>query len=129
MGTRTDWQTLLKTYEAAVSDFERLSAALGAALNRYPLAAEFLELISAEERARETVLLARSRLLRHWQGNLDDTIPLRVLNPDHICDRNGPTERVIDETGDQPITGLFPTCSVCGVPQTFPAAHSPPPKN
>jgi hypothetical protein len=37
----------------------------------------------------------------------------------HTCDRKGPPEKVIDESGDEPITRIYPTCSVCGVPQVF----------
>ena len=37
-----------------------------------------------------------------------------------VCDRKGPRERVIDESQDPPITGIYPTCSVCGKPQVFP---------
>ena len=38
---------------------------------------------------------------------------------DHTCDRKGPPAKVIDESGDEPITCIYPTCSVCGVPQVF----------
>ena len=38
---------------------------------------------------------------------------------DHTCDRKGPPAKVIDESGDEPITSIYPTCSVCGVPQVF----------
>lgn len=37
----------------------------------------------------------------------------------HVCDRKGPRERVVDESHEPPITGIYPTCSVCGVPQVF----------
>jgi len=40
---------------------------------------------------------------------------------DHTCDRKGPPAKVIDESGDEPITCIYPTCSVCGVPQVFDA--------
>ena len=36
---------------------------------------------------------------------------------DRICDRKGPPAKVIDESGDEPMTCIYPTCSVCGVPQ------------
>ena len=39
--------------------------------------------------------------------------------PHHTCDRKGPPAKVIDESGDEPITCIYPTCSVCGVPQVF----------
>ena len=38
---------------------------------------------------------------------------------DHTCDRKGPPAKVIDESCDEPITGIYPTCSVCGKPQVF----------
>jgi hypothetical protein len=38
---------------------------------------------------------------------------------DHTCDRKGPPAKVIDESYDPPITCIYPTCSVCGVPQVF----------
>jgi hypothetical protein len=37
----------------------------------------------------------------------------------HTCDRKGPPAKVIDESGDEPITCIYPTCSVRGVPQVF----------
>jgi hypothetical protein len=37
---------------------------------------------------------------------------------DHTCDRKGPPAKVIDDPdGDQEITCIYPTCSVCGKPQ------------
>jgi cation diffusion facilitator CzcD-associated flavoprotein CzcO len=38
---------------------------------------------------------------------------------DHTCDRKGPPAKVIDESGDEATTYIYPTCSVCGVPQVF----------
>ena len=67
-----------------------------------------------EERARETVLRLRARLIKLWHDNIDDTIPVRILKPDHLCDQDGPTEGFIDETGPEPIAGNYPTCSQCG---------------
>ena len=37
----------------------------------------------------------------------------------HTCDRKGAPAKVIDESGDEPITCIYPTRSVCGVPQVF----------
>ena len=37
----------------------------------------------------------------------------------HTCDRKGPPAKVIDESCDKPITRIYPTRSVCGVPQVF----------
>src|SRR5688572_25388327 len=36
---------------------------------------------------------------------------------EHVCDRKGPSAKVVDESGDEPITRIYPTCSVCGKPQ------------
>lgn len=36
---------------------------------------------------------------------------------DHVCDRKGPRAKVVDESGDAPITRIYPTCSLCGMPQ------------
>lgn len=117
MGNETDRRTLLAHYDAAVGRFEKVSTALRAALAGYPFGPELLDLVAAEERAREAVVLARARLVEFRHGNIDDTIPLRVLKPDHVCDRSGRAEKVIDETGDVAITGIYPTCSACGMPQ------------
>lgn len=38
---------------------------------------------------------------------------------EHTCDRKGPPEKVIDESGDEPITRVYPTCSECGKPQVL----------
>ena len=39
------------------------------------------------------------------------------MGSSRTCDRKGPPAN--DESGDEPITGNYPTCSVCGVPQVF----------
>src|SRR5262245_9428407 len=118
-----DWQTLLKHHDDAVRDFEHVSRALSAALARYPHSGEFLDLIVVEERAREAVLHSRAQLIKLWHDNIEDTIPLRILKPDHICDRAGPTEGFVDETGHE-TAGIFPTCSKCGMLQ-LPGADLP----
>jgi hypothetical protein len=84
LGNESDWPALLEDYQAAVKNFESVSAALTAALSaQYPLDADFLELISVEERFRESVLLARIRLINRWRDSLDETQPLRVVkSPD-----------------------------------------------
>jgi hypothetical protein len=43
----------------------------------------------------------------------------RVTVSEHTCDRKGLPAQVIDESGDEPITHIYPTCSVCGKPQVF----------
>ena len=44
---------------------------------------------------------------------------MNIANRPHTCDRKGPPAKVVDETGDEPLTGIYPTCSVCGKPQVF----------
>ena len=81
MGSESDWPELLKDYEAAVKNFESVSAALTATLSaQYPLDADFLDLIAAEERFRDTVILARMRLINRWRESLGETQPLRVID-------------------------------------------------
>ena len=88
MGDESDWPALLRDYEAAVKNFESVSIALTAALSaQYPLDADFLDLIAAEERVRETVILARMRLINRWRESLDETHPLRVSE---LSDRTDP---------------------------------------
>jgi hypothetical protein len=36
----------------------------------------------------------------------------------HVCNRKGPTQRVIDESADPHVTCIYPTCSHCGKPQS-----------
>ena len=77
MGNESDWPTLLSDYQSAVKDFESVSAALTAAHSgQYPLGADFMDLIRAEERLRETVILTRMRLLNRWRDSVDGTRPL-----------------------------------------------------
>lgn len=89
MRNESDWPTLLKDYQAAVTTFESLSAALTEALSgQYPLGAEFLDLIEAEERVRETVILTRIRLINLWRDSLDETKSLPFFKPpDHTDER------------------------------------------
>jgi hypothetical protein len=35
----------------------------------------------------------------------------------HLCDRRGRSTTVADRSYEPPITGIYPTCSVCGQPQ------------
>ena len=80
MGNESDWPALLKDYHAAVKNFESVSAALTAALSaRYPLDADFLDLVTAEERIRETVILARMRLINRWRDSLEETSPMQII--------------------------------------------------
>ena len=80
MDNESDWPTLLRDYQAAVKNFESVSAALTAALSaQYPLDADFLDLIAAEERFRDGVILARMRLINRWRESLGETDPLKVI--------------------------------------------------
>ena len=80
MDTESDWPALLRDYHEALKNFESVSAALMSALSaRYPLDGDFLDLIAAEERIRETVILARIRLINRWRDSLDETRPLPTL--------------------------------------------------
>ena len=80
MGNESDWPALLRDYHAAVKNFESVSAALMAALSaRYPLDADFLDLVTAEERLRETVILARMRLINRWRDSLEETSPMQII--------------------------------------------------
>jgi len=80
LGNESDWPALLKDYHAAVKNFESVSAALTAALSaRYPLDADFLDLVTAEERIRETVILARMRLINRWRDSLEETSPMQII--------------------------------------------------
>jgi hypothetical protein len=114
----SDWETLLRLYQTAVRSFEGVSAALNDALAGHPSGAHFLEFVTAEEAARERVLLARMRLLKHWRDSLDDTTPLRILKP-HVCDARGLPAKVVAESDGAAITRIYPTCSTCGKPQVF----------
>jgi hypothetical protein len=88
VGNESDWPTFLKDYQAAVSNFESVSAALTEALSaQYPLGTEFLDLIEAEERVRETVILTRIRLINLWRDSLDETTPLPFFRSDHTDER------------------------------------------
>jgi hypothetical protein len=63
------------------------------------------------------VLKSRARLVKLWHDNVDDTIPVRILKLDHICDSDGPTEGFIGDNGHEAIAGIYPTCSHCGMLQ------------
>ena len=85
LGNTSDWPTLLKDYQAAVKNFESVSAAVTAMLSaRYPLDTDFLDLVTVEERLRETVLLARMRLINRWRDSVEETGPIQSPDsPDH----------------------------------------------
>jgi hypothetical protein len=63
-----EWPALLRDYEGAIAEFERVSRALTAVLaERNASDDEVRALVVAEERARETVVLARIRLINLWR--------------------------------------------------------------
>jgi hypothetical protein len=77
LSSESDWPALLQDYEAAVRNFESVSAALIAVLSaQYPPGADLLDLIAAEERSRESVVIARMRLIHLWRESLDEAHPL-----------------------------------------------------
>jgi hypothetical protein len=81
LGNESDWPALLQDYQAALKNFESVSAALTAALTaQYSLDADLLDLIAAEERFRETVILARVRLINRWRDSIGETHSLRVID-------------------------------------------------
>jgi hypothetical protein len=63
------------------------------------------------------VLHSRARLVKFWHDNIDDTIPVRALKSDHVCDSDGPTEELVDQDGHDASAGIYPTCSQCGTLQ------------
>jgi hypothetical protein len=63
-----EWPMLLKDYEKAIGEFDSVSRALTAALvERNAPDADVAALVVAEERARETVILLRMRLMNLWR--------------------------------------------------------------
>ena len=64
----SEWPALLSDYQAAIAEFESASGALMGALTERNAADDNLRpLVDAEERARETVILARIRLINLWR--------------------------------------------------------------
>jgi hypothetical protein len=63
-----EWPVLLRDYEKAIAEFESVSRALSTALvERNAADADVGALVVAEERARETVVLLRMRLMNLWR--------------------------------------------------------------
>ena len=63
-----EWPALLRDYESAIAEFESVSRALTTVLNeRNSTDDDFRALVVAEEKARETVVLARMRLINLWR--------------------------------------------------------------
>src|SRR5262245_190536 len=64
----SEWPMLLHDYESAIAEFDRMSRALTSALiERSAPDDDFRALVLAEERARETVVFARVRLINLWR--------------------------------------------------------------
>jgi hypothetical protein len=64
----TEWPALLRDYEGAIAEFEGVSRALMAVLAEHNASDDEVRgLVVAEERARETVVLARMRLINLWR--------------------------------------------------------------
>ena len=81
----SEWPVLLREYESAIAEFERVSRALTTSLNERNASNEDLRaLVVAEERARETVVLARMRLINLWRDSgMEFQLPEFPLPADH----------------------------------------------
>lgn len=65
-----EWPALLRAYESAIAEFEGVSGALtGALMTRTSTDDDLRALIVAEEVARESVVLARMRLINLWRDS------------------------------------------------------------
>jgi hypothetical protein len=68
MPADSEWPAFLSDYQAAIAAFEDASRTLMAALtDRSATDADLGALLSAEEKTREAVLLARMRLINLWR--------------------------------------------------------------
>jgi hypothetical protein len=89
----SEWPVLLREYESAIAEFDRVSRALTSVLaGRSATDDDFRALVVAEERARETVVLARMRLINLWRESGAELqrrgIPLpRALDPTSAASR------------------------------------------
>ena len=82
-----EWPALLRAYDSAIAEFDGVSSALTGALNaRNSTDDDLRALIVAEERARETVVLARMRLINLWRES--------GAEPDHRAGLPGESSRV-----------------------------------
>jgi hypothetical protein len=83
-----DWPALLSDYEAALAQFQRVTEALTRALVDLDSTPEdFRGLFAAEERARDTVLLTRTRLVNAWreaQPDFELSIQAGDTPPKHV---------------------------------------------
>jgi hypothetical protein len=82
VGTDPDWRTLLTAYKSAVEDFDRVTAALTAAIaDRSSDPSDFPALFAAEASARDAVILARIRLMNAWRDSSPELELLEALLP------------------------------------------------
>ena len=81
----SEWPALLRDYESAIAEFESVSRALTTSLNERNASNDDLRaLVAAEERARETVVLARMRLINLWRDSgAEFQLPGFPLPADH----------------------------------------------
>lgn len=80
-----EWPAALRDYESAIAEFESVSRALTTALNERTVRDDdFRALIVAEERARETVVLARMRLINLWRESGLEREPRGGLHGDAV---------------------------------------------
>jgi hypothetical protein len=76
-----EWPALLRAYEEAIAEFESVSRALrGTLVERNAADSDIAALVDLEERARETVVLLRMRLMNLWResGSEHSGSPLEV---------------------------------------------------
>ena len=77
----SEWPALLGDYQAAIAEFESTSGALmGALTERNATDDSLRQLVDAEERAREAVILARMRLINLWRVSGADPVPLEAAS-------------------------------------------------
>jgi hypothetical protein len=73
----SEWPALLSDYQEAIAEFESASRALmGALTERNATDDNLRQLVVAEERAREAVILARMRLINLWRVSGAERPPL-----------------------------------------------------
>lgn len=77
--------------------------------------------VDAVDVGRVRITFRKTQAKRHRTVSWFWVAELADLVSKHVCDRRGRPERVVDESYEPQITGLYPTCSVCGKPQVFAA--------